>query len=168
MESCPSSAVTVEARISNIDYNVCRGCGECLRLCPSHAIDFDWLVSIPPFLERMAEYALGAVYGKSGKMGFMNFLLSITPDCDCLPWSDAPFVPDIGILASQDPVALDKASYDLVNLQHGLVNSILGKNIEPGEDKFKGIWEYIDGLHLVDYAAKIGLGYKDYKLIKLK
>lgn len=90
-----------------------------------HSIDFDWIVAIPPFLERMAEYVLGALQNKSGKAGFMHFLLNITPDCDCLPWSDADFVPYIGILASKDPVALDHASYDLVNLQLGFKNSFL-------------------------------------------
>jgi len=68
---------------------------------PCSCIDFDWMVQVLPFLERMTEYALGAVKGKQGKVGFFNFLLNITPDCDCLPWSDAPIVPDIGILASR-------------------------------------------------------------------
>ncbi|MCJ7443051.1 MAG: DUF362 domain-containing protein [Methanotrichaceae archaeon] len=167
MEICPRSAITVEKTISTIDYSACKGCGECLRICPAHTIDFDWLVDIPPFLERMAEYALGAVQGKVGRVGFMNFLLNITPDCDCVPWSDSPFVPDIGILASTDPVALDHASYDLVNLQQGLKNSLLGSNIEPGADKFKGIWEHTNGIYLLEYASKIDLGKRDYRLIKV-
>lgn len=166
-EICPVAAITVETHISGIDYNACRGCGECLRVCPGHALDFDWMVQVPPFLERMAEYALGAVQGKGGRMGFVNFLLNITPDCDCLPWSDAPFVPDIGILASKDPVAIDHASYDLVNRQLGSRNSLLKHNFEPGRDKFKGIWEYTKGPHLLEYAAGIGLGSMDYRLIEI-
>ena len=164
---CPSSAVTVETKISGIDFNACKGCGECLRVCPAHAIDFDWMVQVLPFLERMAEYAQGAVKGKQGKMGFFNFLLNITPDCDCLPWSDAAIVPDIGILASKDPVAIDHASYDLVNSQVGLENSLLRRNHHPGEDKFQGLWEYTDGLYLVKYGARIGLGNSDYRLIEI-
>jgi hypothetical protein len=89
VEICPASAINVETKITSIDYNACKGCGECLRVCPAHAIDFDWLVQVPPFLERMVEYAQGAIIGKPGKVGFFNFLLNITPDCDCLPWSDA-------------------------------------------------------------------------------
>jgi uncharacterized Fe-S center protein len=115
----------VERKISSIDFNACKGCGECLRICPAHAIDFDWMVQVPPFLERMAEYALGAIQGKQGKVGFFNFLLNIAPDGDCLPWSDAPIVPDTGILASKDPVAIDHASYDLVNSQAGLEGTLL-------------------------------------------
>jgi uncharacterized Fe-S center protein len=166
-ETCPSSAVTVERKISSIDFNACKGCGECLRICPAHAIDFDWMVQVPPFLERMAEYALGAIQGKQGKVGFFNFLLNITPDCDCLPWSDAPIVPDIGILASKDPVAIDHASYDLVNSQAGLEGSLLQRNRQPGKDKFQGLWEYTDGLYQVKYGERIGLGNSDYRLIEI-
>ena len=164
---CPSSAVTVETKISRIDFNACRGCGECLRVCPAHAIDFDWMVQVLPFLERMTEYALGAVQGKQGKVGFFNFLLNITPDCDCLPWSDTPIVPDIGILASKDPVAIDHASYDLVNSQLGLQNTLLERNHQPGKDKFHGLWEYTDGLYQVKYGSRIGLGNSDYRLIEI-
>ena len=55
----------------------------------------------------------------------MNFLIRITPDCDCFPFSDTPIVPDIGILASRDPVAIDAASFDLVNGQQGFADSLL-------------------------------------------
>jgi hypothetical protein len=76
-------------------------------------------------------------------------------------------VPDIGILASLDPVAIDQASVDLVNEQLGLQNTMLQKNRAPGEDKFKGVWENTDGIVQVDYASKIGLGNKDYRLIEI-
>ncbi len=164
---CPASAISVGKTIEHIDYDSCLGCGECLRACPSFAIDFDWFVEVPPFMERIAEYASGAVVGKEKRVGYFNFLLNITPDCDCVPWSDAPFVPDIGILASKDPVAIDQASYDLVNEQFGLQNTMLQKNRAPGEDKFRGVWENTDGLIQVSYAAKIGLGSKDYRLIEI-
>jgi len=163
-ESCPVSAIRVEQKIAAIDYQACRGCGECLRVCPAHAIDFDWLVEARPMMERMAEYAFGAVKGKEERTGFFNFLLNITPDCDCVPWSDAAIVPDIGILASRDPVALDRASFDLVNRQAGISNSMLERNMQPGQDKFKGLWENTEGLYQVMYAEKIGLGSSDYRL----
>jgi uncharacterized Fe-S center protein len=167
MDNCPNNAITVTKRISAIDYNLCTGCGKCLRLCSSHALDFDWFVEVPPFMERMTEYALGAVAGKSGRMGFFNFLINITPDCDCVPWSDGPIVPDIGILASTDPVAIDQASVDLVNRQTGLVNSALQINHEIGKDKFMGVWESTIGGIQLDYGEKIGLGKKEYRLIEI-
>ena len=166
-ESCPNTAIAVGKKISSINYEVCTGCGKCLRVCQTHAIDFNWFVDVHPFMERIAEYALGAVSGKEGRVGFFNFLINITPDCDCVPWSDAPLVADIGILASKDPVALDQASFDLVNRQAGLENSLLSKNREPGKDKFRGVWESTLGNIQIDYGAEIGLGNKDYRLIEV-
>jgi len=166
-ENCPNQAITVEKRITVVDYDRCTGCGKCLRVCPSHALDFDWFVEVPPFMERITEYALGAVAGKENRAGFFNFLLNITPDCDCVPWSDAPLVPDIGILASRDPVAIDQASYDLVNRQMGLSNSLPKTNHKPGKDKFLGVWENTLGNIQLDYGAEIGLGNKEYKLIEI-
>ena len=71
------------------------------------------------------------------RVGYFNFLTQITPDCDCVGWGDAPVVPDIGILASRDPVAIDAESFDLVNRQAGLKNSFLEWNFGEGEDKFR-------------------------------
>ena len=166
-DACPNQAITVEKKITAIDYSHCTGCGKCLRLCPTHALDFDWLVEVPPFMERMTEYALGAAAGKKGRIGFFNFLINITPDCDCVPWSDSAIVPDIGILACTDPVAIDQASYDLVNRQAGLDNTLLQKNRQPGEDKFLGLWEGTQGRIQLDYGEEIGLGSRRYRLVEI-
>ena len=112
----------------------------------------------------MVEYAYGAVLNKAGKTGYVNFLMNITPDCDCVPWSDAPIVPDIGFLASTDPVAIDTASCDLINQQHGLSGTSLHHHHEPGEDKFTGVWEKVNGYHLLEYAEQIGMGSRSYTL----
>ncbi len=93
--------------------------------------------------------------------------MNITPDCDCVPWSDAPIVPDIGFLASTDPVAIDQASYDLVNKQIGLSASLLSCNCEPGADKFHGLRSNTDGTIQLRYGEEIGMGSRDYELIVL-
>ncbi len=104
------------------------------------------------FTEKMVEYAYAAVKNKPGKVIYFNFLLSIAPDCDCVPWSDTSIVPDIGILASDDPVAIDKASLDLIN--------------QGGADKFKSMRKETLGEVQINYGAEIGLGNKDYELIE--
>jgi hypothetical protein len=104
---CPVEAISIEKK-SIIDYNKCIACNFCLEECPESVIGLDF-GNIPPFIEKMVEYAYGAVKNKGRKVGYINFLMNITPDCDCVTWSDAPIVPDIGILASTDPVAIDCA-----------------------------------------------------------
>lgn len=167
MKVCPARAIVMKKKKSAIDQERCIGCFECMHTCPEHAIDIDWETEIPQFMERMVEYAYGAVQGKERKVGFMNFLIRITPDCDCFPFSDAPIVPDIGILASKDPVAIDAASFDLVNQQQGFKDSLLTCHHHKGADKFTGVHAQTDGYRQVQYAEEIGMGYSTYDLIKI-
>jgi uncharacterized protein len=166
-EVCPKTAITIEKKRSLIDRDLCIGCFECMHICPEHAIDIDWETEIPVFMERMVEYAYGAVKAKQGKVGYMNFLIRITPDCDCFPFSDTPIVPDIGILASKDPVAIDAASYDLVNQQTGFTDSLLTAHHHKGGDKFRGVHAQTDGYRQLKYAEEIGMGYSSYDLIAI-
>ncbi|MCR4427974.1 MAG: DUF362 domain-containing protein [Caldiserica bacterium] len=165
-EVCPAGAISFATGKALIDHEICIGCGECISVCPVRAISPNWESDVPSFLERMVEHAYGALVNKRGKVGFMNFLINVVPDCDCLPWSDAPIVPDIGILASLDPVAIDAASLDLVNRAHGFSDSLLVKNLAPGEDKFTGIRDRdrIAHWHQLEYAQEIGLGSMEYEL----
>lgn len=164
--SCPVSVMSLVEGKAVYDKGECIACNNCLSNCPESAIELD-LDSLPEFMERMVEYAFGAVINKEGKVGYINFLMDITPDCDCEAFSDASIVPDIGILASNDPVALDKASYDLVNKEAGLENSLLEHHHHHGGDKFRGVWEGVDGRVLLEYAEEIGMGFQKYELITL-
>jgi uncharacterized Fe-S center protein len=167
MKVCPEKAIAVREKKSSIHTDLCIGCFECMHACPEHAIDINWETEGPQFMERLAEYAYGAVAGKENRVGFMNFLIRITPDCDCAPYSDAPIVPDIGILASKDPVAIDAAAFDLVNRQQGFLDSLLASNHQRGEDKFRGVHAQTDGYRQVQYAEEIGLGTRSYDLIRI-
>lgn len=167
-ESCPAGAAVVgDDGKCSVDKDKCVGCFECVTVCPEGAVQPDWFRDIPEFMERMTEYAYGAMQNKAGKACFFNFLLDVTPDCDCVPWSDTPMVPNIGILASTDPVAIDKASFDLVNNQASLENSLLELPMAAGTDKFTAAWKHTQGLIQVTYGQEIGLGSAEYELIEL-
>lgn len=170
LASCPRDAIRFEQKarkVAVINKERCIGCGECLTVCKPKAVGINWATEVAPFNERMAEYALGAVTGKENHTGYINFLLDITPDCDCVPWSDTPLVPDIGILASTDPVALDSACFDLVNKAAGHADSQLNRGHAPGEDKFTGVWSHTCGEVQLDHAEAIGLGTRGYILIAI-
>ncbi|MGA1848533.1 MAG: DUF362 domain-containing protein [Thermoplasmatota archaeon] len=167
IDICPVDAHVLEGGKVFIQKDICIGCGECITVCPQEAIGLSWASEIPPFLERMTEYAYGTSLTKKKGIAYFNFLTRISPDCDCFPWSDHPIVPDIGILASTDPVAIDRASYDLVNRQHGYRGTKLKEGFEPGEDKFLGMRPNVDAGIQFTYGEKLGLGSSDYELIEI-
>lgn len=164
---CPVGAIAMVEKKAVIDHAVCIGCGECIASCQRRFISPQWDTKMDAFLERMTEYALGAVTGKQERVAYINFVMDVTPDCDCVGWSDAPLVEDVGIVASFDPVALDRACYDLVNQQPGNRMSRLLTGYEPGEDKFKGVRPDIHGEIQLQYGEEIGLGQNDYELIEV-
>ncbi len=173
---CPSGAISIlylegeaqtNRRVARIYPQKCIGCGECILACPSGAIQIQWNESIPIFQKKMIEYAYGALMNKKGKTLFVNFLTQISPACDCYGYSDTPIVGDIGILSSEDPVAIDQASVDLVNREEGNRSSRLPKNWEPGEDKFRALYPEVDWSIQLSYAEEIGLGNRKYELIPL-
>ncbi len=164
MRACPVSAISVVKGKAHIGKAACIGCGECTATCRFGAIAVQWKTDNRAFLEKMVEYAQGVLKGKSGKCGFYNFIVNVTPDCDCLGWSDAYLVQDVGIVASTDPVAIDQASADLVNAAAGLPGSRLtAVNVA---DKIRDVhdvpWE-----HQLEYAEQLGLGERKYDLIEI-
>lgn len=162
---CPEQAITMSDKKASVSTDKCIGCGECLTVCPVKATGMDWATDLSAFLERMTEYGYGFAKAHENRVGYINFLLNITPDCDCVPWSDAPIVPDIGFLAATDPVAIDQASYDLVNKQLGFSDSLLSGNHEAGADKFHGLRSHVDGTVQLRYGEEIGMGSRAYELI---
>ncbi|NIQ95436.1 MAG: DUF362 domain-containing protein, partial [Desulfuromonadales bacterium] len=120
LKACVHDAITVIEGKAAIDEEKCSGCGRCITVCEQMAIKIQWNEQAPLVMCKMAEYAKGAVHGKEGRILFVNFITQVTPSCDCFGHSDAPIVPDIGIVASTDPVAVDQACVDLVNAAEGL------------------------------------------------
>jgi uncharacterized Fe-S center protein len=160
---CSQGAISV-GEVALIQADRCIGCGECILTCPRGAIQVQWNEGPEAMQEKMAEHAFGALHNKRGKSLFVNFVTHVTPACDCYGHSDAPIVRDVGLLAAEDPVALDQACVDLVNAQAGLEGSALTVNLQPGEDKFRGVYPRIDWSAQLRHAERLGLGSTRYRL----
>ncbi|MEK7814000.1 MAG: DUF362 domain-containing protein [Candidatus Desantisbacteria bacterium] len=159
VSSCPGKAISLTEQAPQVDSKHCLGCGQCFSFCKNGVFKINWDSTQPDtVIEKMVEFAYGALLNKDGRVFFINFLLNITPGCDCLPFSDACIVPDIGIALSLDPVALDQASVDMVNQQH------LSMDVHH-EDKFLTLYPQINWQRQLEYAQEIGLGRRDYELI---
>jgi len=150
---CPSEAIITKEGSAFIIEEKCIGCGECLVICNAGAVKFRWDSDIVRVQEKMSEYAFSLKKALKGKISFLNFLLKITKDCDCMSEDEPAVVEDIGILGSVDPLAVDQASVDLV--------------IEKsGKDILKVGYD-VDWSVQLQHGAEIGLGSRDYQLIKL-
>ena len=164
---CSQGALLIKDEKASIDAKKCIGCGECILVCPNGAIDVRWNADIPLFQKKMAEYTVAVLKGKRKKSLFFNYLIDISPACDCYGNSDAPIVNDIGVVASRDPVAIDQASVDLVNQQEGAAGSCLKDCTSRGDDKFRGVYPKVDWNIQLEHAEKIGLGSRKYELISI-
>ncbi len=164
---CAQEAIYFVEEKAHIDPEKCVGCGECILVCEQGAVQIQWNQSIPRFLEYMVEYTSGVLKNKNGKSLFINFINHVSPACDCPPYNDAPFVRDIGIAASTDPVALDQACVDLINNEAALPGSCLNHNQGAGEDKFKGLYPKVDWPIQLEYAEEVGLGTRAYELVRI-
>lgn len=163
---CPAGAIRISGGKAIIDASKCIGCGECNVACRHGAIDLgDWTNYIA-LQERIVEYCYGILKGKEDRCGFITFVMDVTPLCDCYDFNDASIVPDIGILASKDIVAIDQAAADLVNAAPGMIGSAL-KNRTPGSDKFRQIVD-TDWSAQLRYAEELGLGERSYELVKVR
>jgi uncharacterized protein len=164
---CPGEALSFVNEKAKINLEKCIGCAECIMICPEGAIQIKWNETIENFQQKMIEYAWGALKKKEKKSIFLNFITSVSPACDCCGHSDRAIVPDIGIAASLDPVAIDQASADMVNAEQGLENSALKNSHARGADKFRDIYPQIDWEIQLEYACTLGLGQREYELITI-
>lgn len=115
-----------------------------------------WTGDHDSFLESMADAAEAVVRHFNGNMVFINVMKNMSVDCDCCSVAEDPCMADIGILASLDPIAVDRACLDLVY-----------SSDDPGRDHLLERIESRNGAHTIDAAAELGFGSKDYELVKL-
>lgn len=149
-----------EARKANINHEKCVGCGRCIGVCPTEAIHTLNDEAKDIMNKKIAEYSLAVI--KDRPNFHINFVINVSPGCDCHAYNDTPIVQDIGIFASFDPVSLDQACVDAVNA-HPLL-----RNIECTKDHFHDIHPNTDWEAGLIHAEKIGLGTRKYELTKIK
>ena len=170
-KECGSDAISYVDKKAVIDYDKCKGCGRCIGACSFDAV-YNPNSSANELLDRkMAEYAQAVCHGRP--CFHISLVQDISPNCDCHGENDAPILPDIGMFASFDPVALDQACADACLKATPIENSQLGEHLtEPGwnchHDHFKDSNPNIEWEATLDQAEKIGLGTRQYELKRIK
>jgi uncharacterized Fe-S center protein len=164
---CDHTAISFgENKKANIDHEKCVGCGRCIASCNFHAIANHSGSSGDMLNCKMAEYTKAVVDGRPHF--HVSVVNQVSPNCDCHGESDAAVVPDIGIFASFDPVALDKACIDAVNAAPAISTSIMADREQKTNDHFTNIHPTTDWRTQISHAEKIGLGSGEYELITMK
>ena len=160
-----------ETHKMHVNADNCLGCGRCLGACNFDAIKFTDSNAIPVLTAKIAEYTKAVV---SGRENFhISLIVDVSPYCDCHGENDAPILPNIGMFASFDPVALDQACVDACLKAQPIENSLLGDhmkdpNFVDHHDHFKNTTPESDWKNQLVHGEKIGLGTREYELITIK
>ncbi len=164
---CAHNAISYDSGKAEIDLNKCVGCGRCIGVCAFNAINPTYDASVESFNKKMAEYAWAVVKDKPAF--HINLVMDVSPYCDCHAENDVPIIPNVGMFASFDPVALDKACADMANKQPVMHGSAIDHgSCDCGNDHFAAMHPTTDWLGCLEHAQKIGMGSLDYELIEVK
>lgn len=149
VKHCAGYALTVKNKKIVMDESKCVGCGDCIIACPEKVFDIQWEDNADVVSVKIAEHACGAVVGKP--VCYVNYMHFISKYCDCMPSEPTdPYLDNLGILISTDPVAIDQASIDFINAK-------------AGRDIFKELNPVDYNVHLA-HAEKMGLGSRQYAI----
>ena len=164
---CAHGAPIIENGKAHIDHDKCVGCGRCIAVCPKDAVQVNWDESTTNLNYKIAEYTKAVVDGRP--CFHISLVIDVSPNCDCHAENDMPIVPNVGMFASFDPVALDMACVDAVNAQTPLRGS--AADGEAGHvhehDHFQRIHPDTDWHSCLEHGEKIGIGTREYELIKI-
>ena len=169
-KECGSDAIHFDTGKAVIRQDECKGCGRCIGACAFDAIYTAFDSASEMLGSKMAEYTAAIC---SGKPCFhITLIMDISPNCDCHSENDAPILPDIGMLASFDPVALDQACADLCIAADPIRNSQLGDHLAQADwhhhhDPFLDNHPNTSWRETLAHAEKIGLGTREYELVRM-
>ena len=167
-KECGSDAIMFDSGKACIDQETCKGCGRCIGACAFDAISNPNSNANEILGCKMAEYSKAVLDGRENF--HVSLIVDVSPNCDCHSENDAPILPNIGMFASFDPVALDQACVDACLKATPMPNSQLSDNLsKPGwhnhHDHFLDSNPNIRWKETLEHAEKLGLGTRDYELI---
>ena len=170
-KECGSDAITYENGKAVINQDICKGCGRCIGACAFDAIENQNWDANEILGRKMAEYSQAVCDGRP--TFHISLVRDISPNCDCHGENDAPILPDVGIFASFDPVALDQACVDACLHATPMPNSQLSDNLADPHwhhhhDNFLDSNPNVRWKETLEHAEKIGLGTREYELIQMK
>ena len=162
---CAHSAISFQEKKASIDHNNCVGCGRCIGVCPVDAVESDFDESNDILNCKIAEYTQAVLMDRPHF--HISLVVDVSPNCDCHSENDIPIIPNVGMFASFDPVALDVACADAVNKQPVMAGSILEKLGSHHHDHFHDTHPNTNWESSIEHAVKIGLGSDQYDLISI-
>lgn len=164
---CAHGAPIIENGKADIDHDRCVGCGRCIAVCPKNAVQIDWDESTTNLNCKIAEYTKAVVDGRP--CFHISLVIDVSPNCDCRPENDMAIVPNVGMFASFDPVALDMACVDAVNAQTPLRGSAADDAHAKAHvhDHFQRLHPDTNWRSCLEHGEKIGIGTREYELIKI-
>lgn len=164
---CAHGAPIIENGKAHIDHDRCVGCGRCIAVCPKDAVRIDWDESTTNLNCKIAEYTKAVVDGRP--CFHISLVIDVSPNCDCRPENDMAIVPNVGMFASFDPVALDMACVDAVNAQTPLRGSAADDEHAKAHvhDHFQRLHPDTNWRSCLEHGEKIGIGTREYELIKI-
>ena len=172
-----ANGATRTVHVASIDHDRCVGCGRCIGACNQDAIKPDFDAAVDVLNYKIAEYTQAIVQDRP--QFHISLAMDISPNCDCHPENDTPILPDLGMFASFDPVAIDQAAIDMALAQQPLPNTEL-TDMRAKLEAEGGVPERCEHDHfnlthpdtnwrsMIEHAEKIGVGTSHYELIEVK
>ena len=164
---CAHGAPIIENGKAHIDHDRCVGCGRCIAVCPKNAVQINGDETTTNLNRKIAEYTKAVVDGRP--CFHISLVIDVSPNCDCRPENDMAIVPNVGMFASFDPVALDMACVDAVNAQTPLRGSAADDAHAKAHvhDHFQRLHPDTNWRSCLEHGEKIGIGTREYELIKI-